>query len=238
VPASRARTPSSRTASTRTACGTTGTSVRPRRCTARPRWHELLASAIQDKAGVLERMRKAPGNAALTDQQLLLKKAKGFLGAVKRLEYDNALREIQLHGRDMGTLRGELKSLGVSEGHIDDLVDLLFEVRPTDADAGRAANLKFRFGLDEGARLETPKGKLAVSDPARERRARAGRRVRQLDGRPRGPREARHRLTGGVPARAEEGHRRGRGRGPQRLARRAGPEVAAELLQPTSSAGR
>jgi len=138
---------------------------------------ELLASAIKDKPGVLERMRKSPGtnevrdtltntvtHAGKTDAELLKLKATRFLKAIKALEFSPALRDVALAGRDMGTLRGELKSLGVAESHIDDLVDLMFEVRPQDADAGRAANLKFRFQLDQSAEVKTPKGTLRLSD--------------------------------------------------------------------------
>lgn len=124
----------------------------------------VVAEAIADKAAVIERARKAPGWGDLTDAEVLMRKAKGFLGAVRALEYTPGLQDIHLAGRDMATLRDSLKNMGVPEGHIDDLVDLMFEVRPGDADAGQAGNLKFRFGLDETTHIETPAGRLALSD--------------------------------------------------------------------------
>lgn len=141
--------------------------------------YTLLAAAIKDKPGVLERMRKKPGvneerdtltnkvtNPGKTDDELLRMKAKGFLQAVKALEFSPALRDASLGGRDMGTLRRELRAMGVDDGHVDDLVDLLFERREASggSDAGRMENLKFRFQLDPSTTVETPKGTLRISD--------------------------------------------------------------------------
>ena len=126
--------------------------------------HDLIASSISRKQEVIDRYRLSPGNAALTDAEILAKKAKGFYNTVKSLEFNPALREIQLAGRDMGTLRRELADMGVKDHQIDDLVDFMFEVRPSEGDAGRAANLKFRFGLDETSRIKTQAGELRLAD--------------------------------------------------------------------------
>lgn len=126
--------------------------------------YSLIASGIKDKQGVIERMRKRPGMEGKTDAELLHAKGKGFLQAVKALEFSPAIRDAALGGRDMGTLRTELHAMGVQDNHIDDLVDLLFEVKPQDADAGRMANLKFRFQLDPAAEVKTPQGIIRMSD--------------------------------------------------------------------------
>lgn len=138
----------------------------------------LLAGAITDKAGVLERMRKGPGNALTehvdpingrtlvgpSDSDLLKAKAKSFLNTVRNLEFSQAMQDLPLHGRDMGTIRSNLKALGVGSDDIDNLVDLMFTVRQSPADSGRISNLKFRFGLDEGAEVTTQAGKLRFAD--------------------------------------------------------------------------
>ena len=124
----------------------------------------LVASSIQRKQEIIDRMRKSPGRANWTDDQILTAKAKSFLSTIRSLEFNPALREIALKGRDMGTLRRELADLNVPDSQIDDLVDLMFEVRPGADDAGRAANLKFRFALDESATVKTKAGTLRLSD--------------------------------------------------------------------------
>lgn len=139
--------------------------------------HKLIATSILNQKEMLAKLRQNNGvnevrdtltntitQKGKTDEELLLKKATGFLKAVRELEFNPALREIHLAGRDMGTLRSELRSLGVSDRQADDLVDLMFEVRPQEADAGRAANLKFRFALDEAGSVVTPNGTLKLAD--------------------------------------------------------------------------
>lgn len=125
---------------------------------------KVIAESIQNKAEVLGRLRKSPGMAHLSDAELLNVKAKRFLTAVKSLEHSNALRDITLAGRDMATLRSELDGLGVNKDHVDDLIDLMFEMRPGEADAGRVGNLKFRFGLDENTSVVTHAGELKLAD--------------------------------------------------------------------------
>lgn len=125
---------------------------------------KVIADAILDKPGVIEKLRKSPGMEAKTDAELLTVKAQRFLAAVRAVQFTPALQDIALKGRDMATLRRELMDLKVDEGHIDELVDLMFEVRPQDADAGRMANLKYRFGLDENTKVQTPAGTLRLSD--------------------------------------------------------------------------
>jgi len=140
--------------------------------------YTLLSSAFKDKAGMLERLREStPGakevrdtltnkvtHPGISDAELLRRKAKRFLQAVKALEFSPAVRDVALAGRDMGTLRRELRAMGVEDNHIDELVDLLFEVRPGADDAGRMANLKYRLQLDPSAEVTTPTGKLRMSD--------------------------------------------------------------------------
>lgn len=126
--------------------------------------HKMVADAIVDKAGVLERFRRSPGAAGMTDEAILLHKAERFIGAVRALEFSSALQDIHLTGRDMGTLRRELELMDVPHDRIDDLVELMFQVRPQDADAGRTGSLKFRFGLDESVTTKTPAGDLKLTD--------------------------------------------------------------------------
>jgi hypothetical protein len=127
----------------------------------------LVAESIQDKAGIIERFKQSPAFKAkpgMTDAAILQQKAKRFIKAVRALEFSPALQDMHLAGRDMGTLRSELKVMGVEEGQIDDLVDVLFEVKAGEGDAGRTGNLKFRFGLDESTSMVTDKGTLKLSD--------------------------------------------------------------------------
>lgn len=94
-----------------------------------------------------------------------LAKAKSFLLAVRKLEFSHSMQDIQLLGRDMGTLRKELSEIDPRTGRpildpedIDTIVDLMFSVRPSEADAGRAGNLKFRFDLDENTSVQMADG--------------------------------------------------------------------------------
>jgi hypothetical protein len=115
---------------------------------------------------VLDRMRKSPGLQGKSDAELLAMKAQRFLGAIRALEFSPALHDMALAGRDMGTLRRELGFMGIPEDHIDDLVDLMFQIKEAtgEPDAGRAASLKFRFGLDEGTHVVTQAGELRITD--------------------------------------------------------------------------
>lgn len=96
-----------------------------------------------------------------------LKKAARFIKAVKRLEFSPVMQDIMLHARDMGTLRRELRDTAkLSDDDIDTLVDAMFEAKATsgEADAGRAANLKFRFDIDENHVVATEAGELRIAD--------------------------------------------------------------------------
>lgn len=77
-------------------------------------------------------------------------KAKKFLDTVMKLEFSHAMQDIHLYSRDAVTLRDELGKAGLVDHEIDNLVDLMFERRPTkEADAGNAGNLKARLNLNE-----------------------------------------------------------------------------------------
>ncbi|MCU1376758.1 MAG: hypothetical protein JWO68_4044 [Actinomycetia bacterium] len=91
-------------------------------------------------------------------------KAHSFLNAVKTLEFNHTLQDIQLMGRDMTALRAELgKSLSADE--VDAIVDVMFTARRTEPDAGRPANLRLRLGLDENYRETLADGsQFRVSD--------------------------------------------------------------------------
>lgn len=128
---------------------------------------KLISESIVDKAGVLDRFRKSPGKANWSDEAILAHKAKRFLGAIRALQFTPALQDIHLAGRDMGTLRRELELMNVPQDQVDDLVDLMFQIKEattSEADAGRTGNLKFRFGLDETAQVTTPQGRLKLGD--------------------------------------------------------------------------
>lgn len=93
-------------------------------------------------------------------------KAASFLQAVRRLEYSSVFKDIQMHGRDLHTLRGLLAKEGLPDQQINDLIDVMFETHNAgkEADAGVAPRLKFRFDLDENLPTHTPYGVLKVSD--------------------------------------------------------------------------
>ncbi len=96
-----------------------------------------------------------------------LKKASSFLAAVRRLEHSPALQDVMLNARDMGTLRSELASAGLTPSDIDNVVDTMFEVKAKTggtADAGMVGNLKYRFDLDETFTVNTAGGELRISD--------------------------------------------------------------------------
>lgn len=77
-------------------------------------------------------------------------KAKGFMDAVMKLEFSHALQDINLHARDLVTLREELTNSGLKDHEINSLVDLLFERKAGDAgDTGNPGPLKYRMALDE-----------------------------------------------------------------------------------------
>lgn len=127
---------------------------------------DVVAAAIKDRAGIIERFKKSPHfKEGMTDAEILRHKAQRFVGAVQSLEFSAALQDAALAGRDMLTLRNALADMEVPEGRIDDLVDLLFEVKAGEgADSGRAANLKYRFALDENAKVTTKAGVLRLSE--------------------------------------------------------------------------
>lgn len=107
---------------------------------------QLLADAIQ-----------VPGLRGNVD------KAGRFLKAVMRLEHDHRLQDIQLHARDMVALRKELEAAKLSKDEIDGIVDVMFEQKQGDPDAGKPGNLRYRFDLDETHMVETPNGELRLS---------------------------------------------------------------------------
>jgi hypothetical protein len=76
-------------------------------------------------------------------------KARTFLNAVRKLEFSHMAQDMVLHAHDMGHLRGELAKANLSPDEIDSIVDTMFQVKKTEADAGNAGNLKFRLDLDE-----------------------------------------------------------------------------------------
>lgn len=94
-----------------------------------------------------------------------VQKARSFLNVVRKLEFSNALSDIHLAARDMGTLREELKAHNLTSQEIDDLVDVMFEARHADeAQAGKPGNLKARMAIDETAAINTPRGTLRIHD--------------------------------------------------------------------------
>lgn len=128
--------------------------------------YRVIADAIKDPEKVIEKFKKSPHyRPDMSDADILTRKAKRFLKAVRSLEFSAALQDAPLVGRDMGTLRDNLKEMKVPDGQIDDLVDLLFEVKAGEgSDTGRMGNLKFRFALDENTKVETKGGTLRLSD--------------------------------------------------------------------------
>ena len=76
-------------------------------------------------------------------------KARTFLNAVRKLEFSHMAQDMTLHAHDMGHLRGELAKANLSADEIDSIVDFMFQVKKTEADAGNAGNLKFRLDMDE-----------------------------------------------------------------------------------------
>ena len=92
-------------------------------------------------------------------------KAKSFLGVVMRLNNGPAMQSVHLAGRDMGTLRSELKAMGMDDADINHVVDVMFDARAASGgDAGQAPNLKFRFDLDETLVRDLPNGRLRIAD--------------------------------------------------------------------------
>jgi hypothetical protein len=129
---------------------------------------DVIAAAIKDKQAVIDRYKKSPAfhsHPNITDAEILRTKAKGFHTAVRVLEFSPAIQDAMLAGRDMHTLRASLRDMDVPDEQVDDLVDLLFEVKQGDSsDAGRTGNLKYRFALDENAKVQTRAGELRLSD--------------------------------------------------------------------------
>lgn len=92
-------------------------------------------------------------------------KARRFLDAIARLQFNQGARDVHLQGRDMGTLRSELQAHGLTSQEIDALVDTMFEAKTAaGSDAGNVGQLKFRFDLDESMYLDTPQGRIQLVD--------------------------------------------------------------------------
>jgi hypothetical protein len=90
--------------------------------------------------------------------------AERFIATLIKLEHSALPMEVGLQSRDMGTLRSELKAYGLSPSEVDTIVDVMFEVRPGDADAGAAPHLKFRLNLDETAHAVIEGKRVSLSD--------------------------------------------------------------------------
>lgn len=75
-------------------------------------------------------------------------KAHSFLDAVRKLEFSHVLQDIQLMGKDMAALRAEL-SQHLQPSEIDSIVDIMFQAKKSEPDAGNPGNLKYRLDLDE-----------------------------------------------------------------------------------------
>lgn len=129
---------------------------------------EVLAGAINQQA--VERFKKSPRYQQMvaqgkgTDADIRKAKATSFLKAVKSLEFSPAIQDIHLVAHDMGALRDTLKKEGLSDNQIDNIVDIMFEAKEGAGDAGMPTNLRFRFDLDEAHSIDTPAGKLRLSD--------------------------------------------------------------------------
>ncbi len=125
---------------------------------------EAMAKHGEDKvyAFVAQGMVGMGANGPLTGD---IGKARSFLRVVMNLQNHQALQSVALAGRDMATLRKQLEAYQMSPEDINTIVDVMFAARQTEgADAGQAANLKFRFDLDETVSLDTGNGVLRMSD--------------------------------------------------------------------------
>ncbi|QSI31479.1 hypothetical protein GNX71_18600 [Variovorax sp. RKNM96] len=92
-------------------------------------------------------------------------KARSFLNTVRKLEFAPVMQNISLYAQDMATLRKSLESAGLHGDEIDNLVDIMFAVKESEgSDAGRVANLKYRFDIDETMGAELKTGVLRISD--------------------------------------------------------------------------
>ncbi len=129
---------------------------------------EVLAGAIPGSA--VQRYKKSPRYQQMvsqgkgTDADIRMAKAKGFLDAVKKLEFSPAIQDVHLMAHDMKALRAALHKEGLSDDHIDNIVDIMFEVKEGNGDAGNPTNLRFRFDLDETHTIGTQAGKLRLTD--------------------------------------------------------------------------
>jgi hypothetical protein len=111
--------------------------------------------------GLLARAINVPGH--IGDKA----KAKSFLNTVRKLEFSPVMQNMHLYAQDMGTLRAALArdAPTMTPDEIDGLVDLIFTVKESaGSDAGRQANLKFRFDLDETLGINLKTGVLRISD--------------------------------------------------------------------------
>ena len=115
------------------------------------------AEAVED---LLARSINVPGH--IGDRA----KAKSFLNTVRKLEFSPVMQNIHLYAQDMGTLRKALAESGnLNESEIDGLVDLMFTAKEVaGSDAGRQANLKYRFDLEETMGINLKTGVLRISD--------------------------------------------------------------------------
>jgi hypothetical protein len=126
---------------------------------------KLVATSIKDKDAIIKRFREKNPKSLATDEQVLQQSAGKFLNSVMRLEYSHLSNDLLLTASDAHTLRAELKKSGLSTGEVDSLIDTMFEVKEAAAgDAGQPAQLKYRFNLDESAKIETKAGTLSMAD--------------------------------------------------------------------------
>ena len=120
----------------------------------------ILAHGEEAVHGLLAKAINVPGHVGD------VAKAKSFLSTVRKLEFAPVMQNIQLYAQDMGTLRRALTEAGnLDESDINGLVDLMFSAKESAGnDAGRQANLKYRFDLDEKMATTLNTGVLRISD--------------------------------------------------------------------------
>lgn len=129
---------------------------------------EVLAGSINQAA--VTRFKQSPryeqmkASGKSTDADVRRAKATAFLAAVKKLEFSPALQDIHLMARDMKTLRETLRKEKLSDDQIDNIVDIMFEAKVSEGDAGNPTNLRFRFDLDETHTTQTGTGRLSLMD--------------------------------------------------------------------------
>lgn len=126
----------------------------------------LVAASVKDREPILTRFREKNPDSKLSDQEVLEKSAGKFIDSIMALEHSHLSTEMLLAGHDAPTLRAELKNrTKLSPSEIESLIDNLFEVQEAaSGDAGKPANLKYRFNLDESTRIQTDAGTLSLTD--------------------------------------------------------------------------